>query len=391
MNASSPILVIRNNTAYTIQADIGNPAANTNVNQFTAYSYDVTDDTFENATQVTIQVKGNSTQAFQTYTVPLAVASPQGVADALNTLGFGYFSVYTAGGTTSIIVSNDTLIYGTLDIDSDPYFDLKFGATVVNGDSITLDILFDTSSQMFVNWGDGTTDEYNALNPNPSHTYTVAGSYDILVVFTTPTDINYIHCIAAPQVTSFVINPDVDWSAVNEIGITGTSITEVDTSTLSGFTSMTNMNFQQEFLTEFDLAPLPDGILFFNLTDNLLTELDPSLLPATVTNLLLDENSFTSFDVSQIPTPCTQISLANNDIETLVNPSGIPAVALDVTLGGNRLPTSEINALLIALDNNGLDNGSVDTSGQTPAAPPSGAGATAKTNLEGKGWFVTTD
>lgn len=57
----------------------------------------------------------------------------------------------------------------------------------------------------------------------------------------------------------------------------------------------------------------------------------------------------------------------------------------------SHFTTSEINAFLVALDANGISNGNVNVSQQIPAAPPSGAGITAVTNLIGKGWSVATD
>ena len=59
------------------------------------------------------------------------------------------------------------------------------------------------------------------------------------------------------------------------------------------------------------------------------------------------------------------------------------------------LTVAEVNARLVALDSNGKSNGSVGLaqylSGTFSPAVPTGAGATAKANLQGKGWIVTTD
>lgn len=78
---------------------------------------------------------------------------------------------------------------------------------------------------------------------------------------------------------------------------------------------------------------------------------------------------------------------------------------LDLTLDTNLttvsmtkigLSTANINTMLQALDANGKTGGSCNfsqfqSSPPIAGAPPSGAGATAKTNLVGKGWTVTTD
>lgn len=60
-------------------------------------------------------------------------------------------------------------------------------------------------------------------------------------------------------------------------------------------------------------------------------------------------------------------------------------------VGQNNLASSEVDAALVALDGNGLLAGNVDTSLQTPPAPPTPPGRVAYANLVGKGWTVTTD
>ena len=68
-----------------------------------------------------------------------------------------------------------------------------------------------------------------------------------------------------------------------------------------------------------------------------------------------------------------------------------------LNLPNNNLPVSVVNQILVDMDNasNGfttyLAGSLIVLSGQTPPAPPSGAGATAKTNLIGKGFSVITD
>jgi hypothetical protein len=62
-----------------------------------------------------------------------------------------------------------------------------------------------------------------------------------------------------------------------------------------------------------------------------------------------------------------------------------------VIASGNQLTSATVNALLSQLAANGLANGTVDSSGQTPSAPPTGSGLTAKAALVLRGWSVTTD
>lgn len=56
----------------------------------------------------------------------------------------------------------------------------------------------------------------------------------------------------------------------------------------------------------------------------------------------------------------------------------------------NLLPESAVNGLLVAFDNAGGTNGTLKLGG-TGNAAATGAGLTAKTSLEGKGWTVTVN
>jgi hypothetical protein len=85
----------------------------------------------------------------------------------------------------------------------------------------------------------------------------------------------------------------------------------------------------------------------------------------------------------------TTISLPNNDI-TSIDISGNPAID-QFDLSNNELSVAQVNASLVALAAGAVNNGTYDSSGQTPAAPPSGVGAAAVLTLQGRGWTVTTD
>lgn len=71
------------------------------------------------------------------------------------------------------------------------------------------------------------------------------------------------------------------------------------------------------------------------------------------------------------------------------NTGGGNLIALD--LSAEKLTVSTVNSILSALDNFNRKFGTLDLSGQTPAAAPTGAGITAKNNLIAKGWSVSTD
>jgi hypothetical protein len=55
-----------------------------------------------------------------------------------------------------------------------------------------------------------------------------------------------------------------------------------------------------------------------------------------------------------------------------------------------KLDQASVNGILVSIESNGTYNGRLDMHGQTSAAP-SGAGATAVTALEARGWVVNTN
>lgn len=114
-------------------------------------------------------------------------------------------------------------------------------------------------------------------------------------------------------------------------------------------------------------------------------------LPNTINiKLGLDVNDITSLPSLAAITGLPNIIVARNSLATF------PSIASNTLLIGvnvsyNHLPVPTINALLIALDNHGLLNGTFIGDGQDFPSPPSGPGITAKNNLISKGWTVITD
>lgn len=98
--------------------------------------------------------------------------------------------------------------------------------------------------------------------------------------------------------------------------------------------------------------------------------------PLVVVRLTFPTNAITALDVHSK-------SLTTLDVSELT-------ALLTLDASGNALTQDAVNAVLMALDNLGLSNGTVDLSGGTSPAP-NGAGATAASNLTGKGWTVTTN
>lgn len=93
-------------------------------------------------------------------------------------------------------------------------------------------------------------------------------------------------------------------------------------------------------------------------------------------------------DVSGIATLQNLRCISSNQADlTIVNTQPL----IEVFASGNLLDSADVDAILIALDGNGLLNGIVNTAGQTPLAPPTAPGQAAYVNLVGKGWTVVTD
>lgn len=133
---------------------------------------------------------------------------------------------------------------------------------------------------------------------------------------------------------------------------------------------------------------------------------------ADLTSLNLSNSGVTSFTLTGASslteyssTGCTALTTVNISTSTAldtINSQGCttlssftistPSAALltFVELTDCALDVASVNALLVALDANGLSGGAVGIAGGTSAAP-TGAGITAAANLTGKGWAVATN
>ena len=121
--------------------------------------------------------------------------------------------------------------------------------------------------------------------------------------------------------------------------------------------------------------------------------------------LIITNGSGLTFDDLSTPIKCNGWFRVRMNISGLTNFPPIAelnqlentgtAFAINLLLNSNALPVSVVNQVLIDLDSitTGYTgySGTINLSGQTPSAPPSGAGATAKTNLIGKGFTLITD
>jgi hypothetical protein len=148
---------------------------------------------------------------------------------------------------------------------------------------------------------------------------------------------------------------------------------------LSGCTSLTDVQIESA-----------TGNFLLNLTN----------CTSLVSVILANNNYSGSTQIASLNlTGCSSLAgigvyFSGGDISTLttITVTTLPALISADFCGsaGASLNVASVNALLIALDANGLNNGAVNVSGGTSAAP-TGAGITAKNNLIGKGWTVTTN
>ena len=159
------------------------------------------------------------------------------------------------------------------------------------------------------------------------------------------------------------INPTnillIDWGDASIFNSTGISFIETHV-----YTGKLNTD-------EYNIRIVDNDLGQFYLSNNQLTYFDPINLPSSLVALYLDNNQLTSFN----PTNSLPISLNIIDISD------------------NQLDTIEVNNTLVMLNDRYTDM-SVSKYfylKMSPAATPSGAGLTAKLELELKGYFVDTD
>lgn len=160
-----------------------------------------------------------------------------------------------------------------------------------------------------------------------------------------------------------------------------------------------------------DVAAIPTTVEYLHLGNNLIT-VEPDLTALVNLNkLYLYDNQITTLDIT-FNTTLVEIIVQNNliagvidisnntlltiaefDYNAITNITGLISCTLlgFFQASNNNIAVAEINTMLIALDTNGLNNGLALLLGQTPAAAPTGLGATAAANLVIKGWSVITD
>lgn len=164
-------------------------------------------------------------------------------------------------------------------------------------------------------------------------------------------------------------------------------INQLTTLNLSGCTLLQSLDCSTNQLNSLyvssDSALLSD--LYCN--DNQLTDLNLSGF-TSLSTLYCDTNQLTNLNISGC-TSLVGLYTGNNQLTSLYLDS---FNIFDIRCSFNYLPITIINQILVHLNSETTNYGQADLDGQTPPAPPSGAGITAKTNLQTvKFWTVNTD
>lgn len=189
-----------------------------------------------------------------------------------------------------------------------------------------------------------------------------------------------------PDSTEKEIMMYVHRSAVGDITITGTA-----TSAISDITAI-DADFPLHTINTSSAGSQAAGINLSNADLYRLSSSKMRFIGISVTTGFA-AHSFDNTLLDKLP-GLTTLSLDRSPDVSTLDLTKVPNLTRhDQSRSG--LTVAEVNARLVALDSNGKANGSVGLaqylSGTYPPAVPTGAGATAKANLQGKGWIVTTD
>ena len=203
---------------------------------------------------------------------------------------------------------------------------------------------------MIVNWGDGNTTRQiaNGTKDFPvSHTYSSSAVFNVKITFTNNT-----------HITNFT-----DSASGTSALRGGISVVR----NVSLLTSLTTLALSNSKIVRFDTITLPNSLA----------------------QLYLNKNPLTTFNRASYPTALTTLNLDNTNITALGTTANLPATLTTFSCNNTLMNNAAMNNALVYLD--GLTfSGAVNIKLQGYGAP-TGAGATAKTSLIGKGNTVTTD
>jgi hypothetical protein len=156
---------------------------------------------------------------------------------------------------------------------------------------------------------------------------------------------------------------------ISDNEVPGTSDSSLTSVTLTGCTALEQLRLDDSDFS----AGIPD---LSSLTSLQFFDMDQCGISGAIDISASSFNNLTGFDLSG-NTGITSITLPEANLD-------------DVNINGAALTETAVNDTLQWLDGSGVENGSVNLSGGTNAIP-TGAGATSKTNLQGKGWTVNVN
>ena len=291
-----------------------------------------------------------------TITLPLYPATTRGDA-------YGLFNRDFSGLNGSILTILEIREYNinTTDILNNlvqPYGSNALFNVEVNGINPSISII------SFANSNFGTTSIDTRLTPQPLEILLPIGATCTGGIQLQDCDFNFFFGAQ----TKFFINDNVDTQQA-----------------LLGVTSIDNVNF--------DNSAFQDEIQLFSNYNGV----GNSILQLTIENCANLQKIILTNNVTATPPACS-IILNNNGLLntfdfdnhnlTSILVGTLPLVTTFL-VSGNNLPSANLDAIIIAIDNNGLTTGTLDYDNQTGGASPNvGVSGTAYTNLQAKGWTI---
>jgi len=156
---------------------------------------------------------------------------------------------------------------------------------------------------------------------------------------------------------------------ISDNNLPGTSTKSLTSVNLSGCTALQDLRLDDSDFS----AGIPD---LTSLTSLQFFDMDQCGISGAIDISGSSFNALTGFDLSG-NTGITSVTLPEANLN-------------DVNINNAALTEEAVNDTLQWLDGSGVENGYVNLSGGTNAIP-TGAGATSKTNLQGKGWTVNVN
>jgi hypothetical protein len=181
-----------------------------------------------------------------------------------------------------------------------------------------------------------------------------------------------------------LINFNADYNSLTTVNLSGlTNLLFVDIS------DNDKLDFSGNSLTSVNLSGCT-ALQTLRLDDSDFSAGIPNLAGLTsLTNLDMDQCSITgNVDLSMLPA-LVEFDLSGNNGLTSVNIIDQQPLRY-INLYDTAITEASVNDILETLDNNGIEDGNVDLESGTSAAP-TGAGATAATNLQAKAWSVNVN